>query len=73
MAENKVPKSIQVIDIDAYSPPLIASRIDKVATVKAKLSFCTDFFTGNISRGLYCHWRTIRHLCNERLQPALRT
>src|SRR3972149_579580 len=52
MAENKVPKTIQVIDIDAYSPPLIASRIDKVATVKAKLSFSQTLLLG-ILAGVY--------------------
>jgi len=52
MAENKVQKSIQVIDIDAYSPPLIASRIDKVALVKAKLSFAQTFLLG-ILAGVY--------------------
>ena len=52
MAENKVPKSIQVIDIDAYAPPLIASRIDKVALVKAKLSFAQTFLLG-ILAGVY--------------------
>jgi len=52
MAETKVPKPIQVIDIDAYSPPLIASRIDKVALVKAKLSFAQTFLLG-ILAGVY--------------------
>lgn len=52
MAENKVPKPIQVIDIDAYAPPLIASRIDKVALVKAKLSFAQTFLLG-ILAGVY--------------------
>ncbi len=52
MAENKVQKSIQVVDIDAYSPPLIASRIDKVALVKAKLSFAQTFLLG-ILAGVY--------------------
>ena len=52
MAENKVPKTIQVIDIDAYAPPLIASRIDKVALVKAKLSFTQTFLLG-ILAGVY--------------------
>src|SRR3989338_1234138 len=52
MAETKVPKSIQVVDIDAYSPPLIASRIDKVALVKAKLSFSQTLLLG-ILAGVY--------------------
>lgn len=52
MAENNVPKTIQVIDIDAYSPPQIASRIDKVATVKARLSFAQTFILG-ILAGVY--------------------
>jgi len=52
MAETKVTKPIQVIDIDAYSPPLIASRIDKVALVKAKLSFAQTFLMG-ILAGVY--------------------
>ncbi len=52
MAENKVPKTVQVIDIDAYAPPLIASRIDKVALVKAKLSFAQTFLLG-ILAGVY--------------------
>ncbi len=54
MAENnnKVPKTFQVIDIDAYSPPQIATRIDKVATVKAQLSFAQTFLLG-ILAGAY--------------------
>ncbi len=52
MTENKGPKSIHVIDIDAYSPPLIASRIDKVAMVKAKLSFAQTLLLG-ILAGVY--------------------
>lgn len=52
MAENNVPKPIQVIDIDAYSPPQIASRIDKIATVKARLSFAQTFILGVLA-GVY--------------------
>ena len=52
MVENNVPKTIQVIDIDAYSPPQIASRIDKVATAKARLSFAQTFILG-ILAGVY--------------------
>lgn len=52
MAENTVPKPIQVLDIDAYSPPQIASRIDKVASVKARLSFAQTFVLG-ILAGVY--------------------
>jgi formate/nitrite transporter len=54
MAENnnKVPKTFHVIDIDAYSPPQIATRIDKVATVKAQLSFTQTFLLG-ILAGAY--------------------
>jgi formate/nitrite transporter len=52
MAENNIPKTIQVIDIDAYSPPQIASRIDKVATVKARLSFAQTFILGVLA-GFY--------------------
>lgn len=53
MAENnKVPKTFQVIDIDAYSPPQIAARIDKVATVKAQLSYAQTFILG-ILAGVY--------------------
>ncbi|MDN3512957.1 MAG: formate/nitrite transporter family protein [Candidatus Brocadia sp.] len=52
MAENNVPKTIQVIDIDAYAPPQIADRIDKVAMVKAKLTFAQTFLLG-ILAGVY--------------------
>lgn len=52
MAENNVPKAIQIIDIDAYSPPQIATRIDKVAALKAKLSFAQTFLLG-ILAGVY--------------------
>jgi formate/nitrite transporter len=52
MAENKVQKTIQVVDIDAYAPPRIADRIDKVALVKAKLSFAQTFLLG-ILAGVY--------------------
>lgn len=53
MAENnKVTKTFQVIDIDAYSPPQIAARIDKVATVKAQLSYAQTFILG-ILAGVY--------------------
>lgn len=52
MAENNVPKTIQVVDIDAYSPPQIANRIDKVALVKAKLTFAQTFLLG-ILAGAY--------------------
>lgn len=52
MAENNVTKPIQIIDIDAYSPPQIADRIDKVALVKAKLSFAQTFLLG-ILAGVY--------------------
>ncbi|MFN3530977.1 MAG: formate/nitrite transporter family protein [Candidatus Brocadia sp.] len=52
MAENNVPKTIQIIDIDAYSPPQIASRIDRVATVKARLSFAQTFILGVLA-GVY--------------------
>lgn len=52
MVENKVQKTTQVIDIDAYAPPQIASRIDKVAMVKAKLSFAQTFLLG-ILAGVY--------------------
>lgn len=49
---NKVPKTFHVIDIDSYSPPQIATRIDKVATVKAQLSFAKTFLLG-ILAGAY--------------------
>jgi len=52
MAENKVQKTIQLVDIDAYAPPRIADRIDKVALVKAKLSFAQTFLLG-ILAGVY--------------------
>ena len=52
MAETKVPKTIQVVDIDAYAPPRIADRIDKVAMVKAKLSFSQTLLLG-ILAGVY--------------------
>jgi len=52
MAENKVQKPTHVVDIDAYSPPMIADRIDKVALVKAKLSFAQTFLLG-ILAGVY--------------------
>ncbi|BBO15724.1 nitrite/formate transporter [Candidatus Brocadia pituitae] len=52
MAENSVPKTIQLIDIDAYAPPQIAARIDKVATVKAQLTFVKTFLLG-ILAGAY--------------------
>ena len=51
MAENNIPK-IKVIDIDAYSPPQIATRIDRVATAKASLSFAQTFILG-ILAGVY--------------------
>src|SRR5574341_929075 len=52
MAETKIPKPIQVVDIEAYSPPQIALRIDRVATAKAKLSFAQTFILG-ILAGVY--------------------
>lgn len=52
MAENKVQKPTHVVDVDAYSPPTIADRIDKVALVKAKLSFAQTFLLG-ILAGVY--------------------
>ncbi|WKZ19404.1 MAG: formate/nitrite transporter family protein [Candidatus Jettenia sp. CY-1] len=52
MAENNIPKAIQIIDIDAYSPPQIATRIDKVAALKAKLSFTQTLLLG-ILAGVY--------------------
>jgi len=52
MAENKIPKPVQVADIEAYSPPQIALRIDRVATAKAKLSFAQTFILG-ILAGVY--------------------
>lgn len=52
MAEDHVPKTIRIIDIDAYSPPQIASRIDKVALVKASLSRPQTFILG-ILAGVY--------------------
>lgn len=52
MGENNVPKPIQLIDIDAYAPPQIASRIDKVATAKASLGTTKTFILG-ILAGVY--------------------
>lgn len=52
MAENNVPKPIQVIDIDAYAPPQIAARIDKVATLKAQLGIVKTFIL-SILAGVY--------------------
>lgn len=52
MAKNNAPKTIQIVDIDAYSPPQIASRIDKIATVKARLSFTQTFILGVLA-GVY--------------------
>ncbi|MCF6158342.1 MAG: formate/nitrite transporter family protein [wastewater metagenome] len=52
MAEHNVPKPVKVIDIDAYAPPQIAARIDKVAAVKAKLSFSQTLLLG-ILAGAY--------------------
>ncbi len=52
MAENKIPKPVQVADIEAYSPPQIALRIDRVATAKAKLNFAQTFILG-ILAGVY--------------------
>lgn len=52
MAENNTKKTLQIVDIDAYAPPQIACRIDKVAMVKAKLSFAQTFILG-ILAGVY--------------------
>ncbi len=52
MAENKVPKLTELVVTDAYSPPQIASRIDKVALVKARLSLSQTFML-SILAGVY--------------------
>lgn len=52
MADCNVPKPIKIIDLDAYSPPQIADRIDKMAAVKARLSFTQTLLLG-ILAGAY--------------------
>lgn len=52
MKEINAPKPIKLLDMDAYSPPQIADRIDKVASVKAKLTFAQTFMLG-ILAGVY--------------------
>jgi formate transporter len=48
----EAPKRIQVFDIDAYSPSQIASRIDALASVKAKYNTAQTFWMG-INAGVY--------------------
>jgi formate/nitrite transporter len=48
----EAPKPVQVLDLDAYSPSQIASRIDAVALVKAKYSTAQTFWMG-INAGVY--------------------
>lgn len=52
MSENNTPKSAGLVGADAYSPPQIASRIDKVALVKARLSLSQTFML-SILAGAY--------------------
>ena len=52
MAENNAPKPTELVVIEAYSPPQIAFRIDKVALVKARLTFSQTFMLG-ILAGVY--------------------
>ena len=52
MTESKIAKHVKLIDIDAYSPPQIADKIDKIALVKAKLSIAQTFALGVLA-GLY--------------------
>ena len=52
MAENEVPKLTGIVVTDAYSPPQIASRIDKVALAKARLSLSQTFML-SILAGAY--------------------
>lgn len=46
MTESKIAKHVKLIDIDAYSPPQIADKIDKIALVKAKLGIAQTFALG---------------------------
>ncbi|TVM00672.1 MAG: nitrite/formate transporter [Candidatus Brocadia sp. WS118] len=52
MAENEVTKLPEIGVMDAYSPPQIASRIDHVALVKARLSLSQTFML-SILAGAY--------------------
>lgn len=52
MTESKIVKHVKLIDIDAYSPPQIADKIDRIALVKAKLSVAQTFALGVLA-GLY--------------------
>ncbi len=48
----EAPKRIQIFDLDAYSPSQIASRIDALASVKAKYTTAQTFWMG-INAGVY--------------------
>jgi len=52
MPDKNITKAVKGVDIDAYSPPQIADRIDKVALAKARLSFAQTFILG-ILAGVY--------------------
>jgi Formate/nitrite transporter. len=52
MADQNTPKTVKIVDIDAYSPPQIAERIDTIATVKASIDTTKTFLLG-ILAGAY--------------------